>query len=532
MWQIPKVENGGLRGAVEIPASKSHSLRALIFALCARSPSYISKCLISSDTQSMLEILEVFGARHEVCHGLLRIYPPLQPLWEQTNPIVVNCRNSGIAWRFIAAICAIRAGVSVLHGDASLHKLRPLRPLQRVLDTLGVWNTRLGEKDSFLGEGPLVIKGISGEIDRDLLGGGISEFSELSGLQLEMSGEDSQPVSAVMLLLALLLDTRESSAFAQIHIQKASELPWLALSCDWFNFVGIASSLSDDLFPYQGRGHEPKAQGSSSTAVIEMKATRGKRALSSWEGFEVTIPVDMSSAAFLLAAAMVTKSKITLVGISLRSAGLTLESEGEGANSGALRDVQGDRILFSIVQRAGVIFYEDTVGLVVDARKGYAPLGEVNLAGAIDLVPVIAVIASFADRDKQSPGCVSTCLVGIEGARLKECDRVNAVHSELTRGSVQVLLYQSNHMSVLEIFPSKACQQPACHDSYADHRMAMAMAIRALGTGGTIVNTQCSDKTFPGFITALQSLGIAAIDSTASDVTGGDRVVTEEGGVK
>lgn len=482
MWEIFPSDYGCLKGKVRAPSSKSHSLRALLFALCATGPSEIKGLLDSADVQKMISILQNLGGRVEFSKECV-VFPPKVPLWEQQEPLSLDCGNSGIAWRFVTALCAIRKGPTLLHGDRSLHLKRPLQALQSALMQLSMRSARLGPDRN---KGPIVLPGVNGADFGDLF----ESARYKSGLRLNLEGNlDSQPVSAALLLMSLI----RSNAFGkerEIIVKNPSEVPWIQLSCDWMRFMGICTEFKE------------MGEGSLS---ITMEVKRAKECFGSWPGFKLSIPQDMSSAAFLLAAAMVTRSSITLEGMTLCAAGLANEQESVPSN--ALANRQVDALLFSLAQSAGVHFLEKGGDLLVDARAGYSAMGEVDLSGAIDLVPILSVIASFAKKDGTHK---STVLKGIDGARNKECDRVEACLLELTKAGVSVFLQQSTKGKGerLEIFPSQETQKRVSHNSYQDHRMAMAMAVRSLVTGGLIKDPQCYRKTYPTFLEDLNSLSV------------------------
>lgn len=485
MWQILSSNEGALTGRVRPPTSKSHSMRALLFALCAQGPSKIKGLLASRDIDHMREIIKKLGA--ELLEGEdLTVIPPSTPLWNQENPLSLDCGNSGIAWRFMTGLCALRKGPTLLYGDNSLHMRRPLTPLIGALNQLGVSATRLGAECI---QGPVILHGFASVTRAGLRAKAWCK----EGLSLDVAGSlDSQPVSAAT-LLASLIRSKNFGDKRVILVKNPSEVPWLQLSCDWMRFMGIETSLqildSDHL-------------------SITMQVPTSESLFGSWKGFELSIPIDMSSTSFLLAAAMITKSQITLKGLDLESVGLKRSSK----QAVSLVDRQVDALFFSLAKSAGVIFKQLREGVLVDARQGYGPMGRVDLSGAIDLLPILSVVASFADDQPASDCFQSTTLFGIEGARLKECDRVEATLRELSQAGVKLHLQESGGQE-LEIFPSRRTQKWTMHGSYQDHRMAMAMAVRSLVTGGQVRDPGCFKKTYPCFVEEMQLLGVKIRDS-------------------
>ncbi len=118
-----------------------------------------------------------------------------------------------------------------------------------------------------------------------------------------------------------------------------------------------------------------------------------------------------------------------------------------------------------------------------------------------DAIPTIAVLAAFNNNPVR--------FVGIENLRVKECDRINAVTTELNR--IEPGLAQEIGDELL-VTPNReligASRNVEIH-TYSDHRIAMAFSLAALMIDGIrISNPSCTAKTWPDYWTALQSVGI------------------------
>ncbi|HEV7278162.1 MAG TPA: 3-phosphoshikimate 1-carboxyvinyltransferase [Devosiaceae bacterium] len=121
-----------------------------------------------------------------------------------------------------------------------------------------------------------------------------------------------------------------------------------------------------------------------------------------------------------------------------------------------------------------------------------------------DAVPTLAVLAAF----NRTP----VRFTGIANLRVKECDRVSALATELNRirqglareegddllvfGDARLAdVADRNHLTLIE--------------TYADHRIAMSFALAGLRIGGiTILDPDCVGKTYPAYWDALASLGV------------------------
>lgn len=121
-----------------------------------------------------------------------------------------------------------------------------------------------------------------------------------------------------------------------------------------------------------------------------------------------------------------------------------------------------------------------------------------------DAVPTLAVLAAFNETPVR--------FVGISNLRVKECDRIDALSTELNR--IQPgLAHEEGDDLIVNADPRlmSASQRNARTriETYADHRIAMSFALAGLRIGGiTILDPDCVGKTYPGYWNALRSLGV------------------------
>ena len=118
-----------------------------------------------------------------------------------------------------------------------------------------------------------------------------------------------------------------------------------------------------------------------------------------------------------------------------------------------------------------------------------------------DAIPTIAVLAAFNTTPVR--------FVGIANLRVKECDRIHAVATELNR--IKPGLAQEIGDDLL-ITPDRSLigsRVAADIETYHDHRIAMAFALAALVIDGVrILDPGCTAKTYPGYWRDLQGVGI------------------------
>ncbi len=247
-----------LNGSIAAPPSKSQTLRAILFASLASGTSKVYRYLNSPDTTAMIKACEQLGASINISDDMLTIKGVNKQLKQPSSPIDVG--NSGIVFRFIAAICALLPEPVFITGD---HSIRTNRPIQALLDGL----TGLGAQAFSLKankRAPISVKG-------PLTQGGTTS----------LDGSDSQPVSALFILASLLEGT------SHIHVTNPGEIPWVGLTCHWLKRLGV---------PYQKHSDSHY----SITGV------------SGFSAFEYTVPGDFSSIAFPLIAAIITNSSIDI----------------------------------------------------------------------------------------------------------------------------------------------------------------------------------------------------------------------------
>lgn len=126
-----------------------------------------------------------------------------------------------------------------------------------------------------------------------------------------------------------------------------------------------------------------------------------------------------------------------------------------------------------------------------------------------DAVPTMAVLAAF--------NATPVRFVGIANLRVKECDRINALSTELNR--IQPGLAEEIGDDLLVHADPRLLQAQARNartriETYADHRIAMSFALAGLKIGGIVIlDPACVGKTYPGYWDALRGLGVAFKDA-------------------
>jgi 3-phosphoshikimate 1-carboxyvinyltransferase len=203
------------------------------------------------------------------------------------------------------------------------------------------------------------------------------------------------------------------------------------------------------------------------------------------EGFEGTVPGDASAAAFLVSAAALTGSELTVSAVGLnpsrlaylevmRRMGIEVETEVEDEQLG---------------EPVGTM----RVGSTGDLRPAHVDEDELPLV--VDEVPVLAALAVHASGESRFEGAGEL--------RVKESDRLGAV-SEGIRALGGEAAVDGDALVV-----GGGGLAGGSAGSAGDHRIAMALAVSALAASGPseIDGVESADVSFPGFAATLVSLG-------------------------
>ena len=119
-----------------------------------------------------------------------------------------------------------------------------------------------------------------------------------------------------------------------------------------------------------------------------------------------------------------------------------------------------------------------------------------------DAVPTLAVLAAF--------NATPVRFTGVANLRVKECDRLHALAAELDRLHTGLAREDGDELIVLGDPALASPAKPVRLHTYADHRMAMSLALLGLRLEGVVIeDTECVGKTFPGYWDMLEQLGLS-----------------------
>jgi 3-phosphoshikimate 1-carboxyvinyltransferase len=196
-----------------------------------------------------------------------------------------------------------------------------------------------------------------------------------------------------------------------------------------------------------------------------------------YKPLDCRVPGDFSSAAFLLAAAAITSSKVQINDLDYES-------------------VQGDKAILSILKQMGVAGKVCENSVEINGTGSSLEALKVDAKNIPDLVPACAVLACYAKGASR--------ISGAQRLRLKESDRLSSLYVELRKMGAHI------EMDASSLTVKGPCVlHGAVIDPHNDHRIAMACSVAALGAEGetTIQNAECVRKSYPQFFTHLKQLG-------------------------
>ncbi|MBK5242857.1 3-phosphoshikimate 1-carboxyvinyltransferase [Clostridium sp.] len=159
-----------------------------------------------------------------------------------------------------------------------------------------------------------------------------------------------------------------------------------------------------------------------------------------------------------------------------------------------INSLQGDKAIVDIIMKmGGNISIEEgrikakkskTHGIIIDASE------------CPDLVPILAVLASLSHG--------TTEIINAGRLRIKECDRLKAMATELTKLGGDVVETEDGL-----IIHGKESLEGGTVDSYNDHRIAMALSIASIRSNGPVIinDSACIKKSYPGFYKDFVMLG-------------------------
>jgi len=412
-----------VNGVVRPPGDKSISHRVVMLAALARGKSELTGLLTGDDVKSSARVLRQLGANiSRIQESGVRISGS-----RLTAPgSRLNCGNSGTSARLMLGILAGQTFAATLTGDASLRR----RPMRRVTEPLKQMGAHIEERGDGL---PLTIRG-----------------GKLRGLTY------TSPVASAQVKSALL-------------------------------FAGLTGRVPVTIRePYRSRDHTERLFAHLGLEIHERDgAIRYQPSAVRIPSFQIAVPGDPSSAAFLVGAAVLADAGelvIENVGVNPTRTGfiVVLERMGAHVERVNLRDEGGEPVADLVVRPANLRSTEVTAA---------------EIPTLVDEVPVLAALASRARG--------TTVFHEVGELRVKESNRLELIAANLRAVGVKAEV-QNNDLHV------EGTDKPPRGrvETAKDHRLAMAFAVLGTVNGAKV---QVSEKksvaiSYPGFFRDLKRI--------------------------
>ena len=416
----------GLKGRIRVPGDKSISHRSIIFGSLAKGVTTVRDILRGEDVLSTMQVFRDLGVQIEDDGNLVKIHGVgFEGLQAPKNKLDMG--NSGTSIRLISGVLAGQDFEAEMFGDDSLSK----RPMDRVTIPL----RQMGVE-------------IAGRTERDLPPLKMKGSRELQPIHYQLPVASAQVKSA--LIFAALQAQGES-----VIIEKE-----------------ITRNHTEDMIAQFGGQIEVEGK--------EIRIQGGQE----FTAQEVTVPGDISSAAFwLVAGLIVPDSKIILENVGINE-----------TRTGILEVIEamGGRMTLSDVDP---VAKSATITVETSELKGTEIGGEI-IPRLIDELPIIALLATQAQG--------RTVIRDAEELKVKETDRIQVVADALN--SMGAAITPTEDGMIIE---GKTPLHGAQVNTFGDHRIGMMTAIAALLAQSGQVELERSEAiktSYPSFFRDLEGL--------------------------
>lgn len=415
-----------LRGEIQVPGDKSISHRSVMFGAIAEGTTTVEGFLLGEDCLSTIDCFRKLGVKIDVEGTNVKIESAGMDAWKEPKEVLYT-GNSGTTTRLMLGILSGTKLHTIMTGDASIGK----RPMRRVVDPLRQMGAQIAGRDG--GQyTPLAIQG-----------------TELSSIDYTM------PVASAQVKSAILLAGLRAKGTTIVR----------------------ESEISRDHTERMLRQFGAKVEAANGVVSFE-----GGQKL---KGTHVSVPGDISSAAFfLVAGAVAQESEIILknVGVNETRAGIIDVLQAMGADlEVVIEDEQAAEPTAAITVRTSNL-------------KGTTIEGAI-IPRLIDEIPVLALLATQAQG--------KTIIKDAEELKVKETDRITAVVTELKKLGADI---EATDDGMVINGPVKL--HGGALQSYGDHRIGMMAAVAALITDGPvdIDDADCVAVSYPTFFEHIDSL--------------------------
>ncbi|MBC1887287.1 3-phosphoshikimate 1-carboxyvinyltransferase [Listeria booriae] len=415
----------GLNGTIRVPGDKSISHRSIMFGALANGTTTVSNFLKGEDCLSTIGVFRALGVRIEEFPDKIVVHGTGWDGLKRPDE-TLDVGNSGTTIRLMLGILAGRPFDATLEGDASIAK----RPMGRVMLPL-----------------------------REM--GAIFEAKDANFAPVKVTGTKLQPMTYTLPV-----------ASAQVK----SAIIFAALQADGETTI-IEKEKTRDHTEQMIR----QFGGAITTDGLTIRVNGGQE----FQGQNVVVPGDISSAAFFIVA-----------GLIIPNSKIRLENVGLNPTRTGIIDVvkeMGGKIMVEQTSKAG----DEPAGTVIvetSDLKGIEIGGDI-IPRLIDELPVIALLASQATGQ--------TVIKDAEELKVKETNRIDAVVTELSK--MGVALVGTDDGMIIE---GNQTLHGATVQSYGDHRMGMMLQVAALlaDSDVTLEKAEAINVSYPSFFEDVASL--------------------------
>lgn len=419
-------KNTIVRKSFELPGDKSIAHRSLIIGALGKGQYTIKNFPNSRDCLSTLECMNMLGVETKIRDNEIFVKSPgFENFKRQAGLLKAN--NSGTTARLLCGLIAGCGISAIIDGDESLRS----RPMGRIIKPLTEMGARLNSEENLL---PITI----------------SPSGKLRGTKYLMPVASAQVKSSI--LIAGFLSEGETTVVEKESTRDHTERMFKYLNAD----IKIGKK-------------EISIRNSYISAA------------------DIVIPGDISSAAFIIASALLNED-----------AEIRLENV-------LLNDRR--RSYLDLLKAMGAKLDYNVTNTFNCEETGYIHARSSNLKGItisrervpdiIDEIPVISVLAAF------SRGI--TIIQGIEELKFKESNRINSIVENLTQMNIPVR-YEND--SLIIEGEDRIISSTLKFKSFNDHRIAMAFSAAAQrNLGDTIIeNWECTSISFPNSLSYFKEL--------------------------
>lgn len=417
--------NPSLKGTIQVPGDKSISHRAIMFGSMAKGTTTVEGFLLGDDCLSTISCFRKLGVEINLSGDRVTIESGGRDQWQEPAE-VLDTGNSGTTTRLMLGLLAGTDFHSVMAGDASIAK----RPMKRIIDPLRLMGADIrGRQDGQYT--PLAIQGTG-----------------LQAIDYTLPVASAQVKSAI--LLAALKAEGKTVITEPVPTRDHTEIM----------LEHFGASI-------QRKGRQIELEGGQQLVAAH-----------------VSVPGDISSAAFMIGAALITKDsevKLTNVGCNPTRTGILDVVKAMGAELEIeMQEETGERPSDIIIRSSDL--------------KGTEISGSL-IPRLIDEIPLIALVATQAEG--------TTVIKDAEELRVKETDRIAAVVAELSKMGADITATDDGM-----IINGPTPLNGAAMKSYGDHRLGMMAAVAALVASGPVEidDPDCIAVSFPNFVEQMNSL--------------------------